>query len=128
MNLVETVSNFEKQLIQSMLQAYNGNVTKTAEFLEVNRTTLIAKIERMKITIDICRGYDEKKHETRAVHKITGINVLKRNAIIAALEQCNYNRTKTAEALGFSYRTVCAFVAESKQAGIHIPDRIKGKK
>jgi transcriptional regulator with PAS, ATPase and Fis domain len=123
-NLVKFVEGVEKALIESTLTAYNGNVTKAAEYLELNRTTLLAKIERFQIKVDLCIGYNPIKmdNDTDLRRKPTGLNAIKNDAILKALIACDYSRKKAASSLDISYRTVNAFVHDAKLSGLVIPD------
>jgi DNA-binding NtrC family response regulator len=128
------IADVERNMIVSILQAYNGNVTKSADYLELKRTTLIAKIERLGIKVEQCVGYNETKavahcvgyNETKAVahcHRISGLNVIKRDIIIEALKKCEYNRHRASIMVGMSYRTISSFVRDMKAEGMIIPDR-----
>ncbi len=45
------ISEVEKSLIATVLNHLNGNVTKTASYLGINRGTLIKRIKEYGITI-----------------------------------------------------------------------------
>jgi DNA-binding NtrC family response regulator len=130
MDLVEHLAHIEKTIIETTLVAYNGNITKCAEYLKLNRTTLVMKIERLKITVETCIGYNSNKTDTgiKALRKPTGFKALKTEAILNALIACNYSRTKAASYLNISYRTVNAFVHDAKLDGVVVPDVIRNKR
>jgi DNA-binding NtrC family response regulator len=122
MNYEAFIADVEKNMIFAVLQSYNGNVTKSADYLELKRTTLIAKIERLGIKVEACVGYNPEKSVAHC-HKISGLNNIKRDLILDALQKCNYNRHKASLMVGMSYRTVSTFVREMREEGTIIPDR-----
>lgn len=124
MNLEQYLLDIQIKLIETTLIAYNGNITKAAEYLELNRTTLLAKIARFNINIEPCIGYNSSNcsEEPKPKRKFTGINEIKKKAILDTLVLCHFNRKKTSEALNISYRTIGAFIHDAKLDGVTIPD------
>lgn len=122
MNYEAFIADVERNLITSILQSYNGNVTKSADYLELKRTTLIAKIERLNIKVETCVGYNPDKAVAHC-HKISGLNNIKRDLILDALKKCKWNRHRASIMIGVSYRTVSSFVRDMKNEGMIIPDR-----
>jgi DNA-binding NtrC family response regulator len=47
-DLKQSVETYENELIQSAMRKSNGNQTKAAELLKINRTTLIEKLRRLQ--------------------------------------------------------------------------------
>jgi len=123
-NLESFLSDIEKKLIEVTLTANGGNIAKTAEYFEMNRTTLLGKITKYKIQTEKIRCSEIQKSRTVEeipVFRISGLNNLKMQSMLDALKQCEYNRTHAARALGISARTLRHWVEHAKAQGIEIP-------
>jgi DNA-binding NtrC family response regulator len=131
-DLYKYIDEIEKQTIASILQAFNGNVTKTATYFCMNRTTLVNKIAKFGIDVCVCAGYGTgmKFVDKIPMRKISGLGNIKMNAMLEALKACDYNRTAAAKAVGVNYRTLRTWVKHAKAEGVEIPDgvRLKRKK
>lgn len=53
LNFDETVSRFERQILEQALSLCSGNKARTAELLQMKRTTLLAKLKALGFTIGI---------------------------------------------------------------------------
>jgi DNA-binding NtrC family response regulator len=123
-NLEKFISDITKKLIEVTLIANGGNIAKTAEYFEMNRTTLLCKIKKYQIPITEIKNSEPQKNRTVdevPIFRISGLNNLKMQSMLQALEQCEYNRTHAARALGISVRTLRHWVAHAKDSGIEIP-------
>lgn len=127
MDLVAHLKHIEKTIIETTLVAYNGNVAKTAEYLQLKDTTLRAKLVTLNIIVPPTIGYNCAKVDRYPTprHKCTGLNALKNEAILNALKLCDYNRKKAAAALNISTRTVTDFIHDAELMGMVIPNNIR---
>ena len=129
-DLYKFMEDVERQTIASLLQAFNGNVTKTAAYFCMNRTTLVNKIDKLAINVSVCAGYGTgiKFVDEIPRRKISGLGNLKMNAMLEALRACDYNRTAAAKAVGVNYRTLRTWVKHAKAEGVEIPDGVRLKR
>ena len=49
MDIIKAISNFEKKYILAQIKKFNGNISKTANFIGMDRTALHRKMKDLKI-------------------------------------------------------------------------------
>ena len=117
--------SIEKRVTLIALRASDFNISKAAEALGVNRNTLSARIETWGL-----HKLFPPAPEQNAVPLIgkgykllgkSGWTAHKQMLIVSALERNNQHRTKTAEELGISLRSLAININTLRAKGINIP-------
>ena len=123
------LKEIEKHVIELCLKCSDGHISKVANAMGINRTTLVARMKVLGIPSHDRPRVDEKKEKLRRLEIDSGASkrhneIQKQNekTILYTLEKCNWNRTWTARELGVSVRYIRYTVADLIARGVDIPD------
>ena len=127
MRLKETLEEFERAGVIAALVATGGNINQTAQLCGYERTTVHAKLVKWGIDAEVFRfplGKKEKREDPlRYAGKMLKGNLLEHETlklIVQTLEDNNWNRTRTAKALGISVRCLRYKILVAKDFGLEV--------
>jgi transcriptional regulator of acetoin/glycerol metabolism len=123
------LKEIEKHVIVLCLKCSDGNISKVANAMGINRITLLARMKVLGIPSNVRPSVDEKKEKLRRLEIDSGASKRhnemqnqKEKTVLYTLEKCNWNRSWAARELGVSVRYIRYTVADLIARGVDIPD------
>jgi DNA-binding protein Fis len=113
-NLNQFLADIEMRIIELTLRLHKDNIAQAARYLNIERTTLHARIKQYKIEVAPMPDLKPTKH-------ISARNIYIMKEVARVIQDCNGNRTHAAEIMGMSMRTIRKWCDEAEKVGFEVP-------